>query len=67
MNNSSSILEVNLKNLIHNYKVFEKYIKNKQVAATIKANAYGIGDKIVFKTLYKKDADIFLLQLSKKV
>ena len=53
MNNSSSILEVNLKNLIHNYKVFKKYIKNKQVAATIKANAYGIGDKIVFNTLYK--------------
>ena len=61
MNNSSSILEVNLKNLIHNNKVFKKYIKNKQVAATIKANAYGIGDKIAFSTLYKNGCRHFFL------
>ena len=61
MNNSSSILEVNLINFIHNYKVFEKYIKNKQVAATIKANAYGIGDKIAFSTLYKNGCRHFFL------
>ena len=61
MNYSSSILEVNLKNLIHNYKVFKKYIKNKQVAATIKANAYGIGDKIAFSTLYKNGCRHFFL------
>ena len=61
MNYSSSILEVNLKNLIHNYKVFKKFIKNKQVAATIKANAYGIGDKIAFSTLYKNGCRHFFL------
>jgi alanine racemase len=61
VNYSSSILEVNLKNLIHNYKVFKKFIKNKQVAATIKANAYGIGDKIAFSTLYKNGCRHFFL------
>lgn len=61
MNYSSSILEVNLKNLIYNYKVFKKFIKNKQVAATIKANAYGIGDKIAFSTLYKNGCRHFFL------
>ena len=61
MNYSSSILEVNLKNLIHNFKVFKKFIKNKQVAATIKANAYGIGDKIAFSTLYKNGCRHFFL------
>ena len=66
MNNSSSILEVNLKNLIYNYKVFKKYIKNKQVAATIKANAYGIGDKIVFNTLYKNGCRHFFLATLKE-
>ena len=61
MNNSSSILEVNLKNFIHNYNVFKKYIKNKQVAATIKANAYGIGDQKAFSTLYKNGCRHFFL------
>ena len=55
MNNSSSILEVNLKNFIHNYKVFKKYTKNTKVAATIKANAYGIGDKMRKAELSKDD------------
>ena len=66
MNNSSSILEVNLKNFIHNYKVFKKYIKNKQVAATIKANAYGIGDKKAFSTLYKNGCRHFFLATLKE-
>jgi len=66
VNYSSSILEVNLKNLIHNYKVFKKYIKYKQVAATIKANAYGIGDKIAFSTLYKNGCRHFFLATLKE-
>ena len=66
MSNSSSILEVNLKNFIHNYRVFKKYIKNKQVAATIKANAYGIGDKKAFSTLYKNGCRHFFLATLKE-
>jgi len=61
VSNSSSILEVNLKNLIYNYTVFKKNTKNKQVAATIKANAYGIGDKIAISTLYKNGCRHFFL------
>ena len=63
---SSSIVEINLKNLIHNYKAFEKIIKNKKVAATIKANAYGIGDKIAFSTLYKIGCRHFFLATLKE-
>ena len=66
MNNSSSILEVNLKNFIHNYKVFKKYVKNKEVAATIKANAYGIGDKRAFSILYKNGCRHFFLATIKE-
>ena len=66
MSNSSSILEVNLKNFIHNYKVFKKYIKNKKVAATIKANAYGIGDKKAFSTLYNNGCRHFFLATVKE-
>ena len=66
MSNSSSILEVNLKNFIHNYKVFKRYIKNRQVAATIKANAYGIGDKKAFSTLYNKGCRHFFLATLKE-
>ena len=46
----SSILEVNLNNLIHNYKVFNKITKT-EIAATIKADAYGLGALKVFKKL----------------
>ena len=66
MSNSSSILEVNLKNFIHNYKVFKKYIKNKKVAATIKANAYGIGDKKIFAILYKNGCRHFFVATLKE-
>ena len=66
MNNSSSILEVNLKNLIYNYKVFKKYIQNNQVAATIKANAYGIGDRKAFDILYKNGCRHFFLATLKE-
>ncbi len=50
--NSPCVLEVNLKNLIHNYKVFNK-ITNAKVAATIKADAYGMGSKKIFNILSK--------------
>ena len=48
----SAILEVNIKNLINNYKVFNKITKS-QVAATIKADAYGLGVIKIYKVLKK--------------
>jgi len=40
---SNSILEVNTKNLIYNYKALSKISYNCLCAATVKADAYGIG------------------------
>jgi len=52
MIDSSAILEINTKNILHNYKVLSR-IANKSISgATIKANAYGLGDLKVFNILY---------------
>ncbi len=51
MINESGILNINLQNLIYNYNFFKKLKKNLIVAPTIKANAYGLGDKKIFKLL----------------
>ena len=48
---NSCILKVNKKNLISNYKFFKNLRKNIIVAPTIKANAYGLGDKEIFNLL----------------
>ena len=44
MNSHSAFLEINLKNLIFNYKYLTSLNKGKYTGATIKANAYGLGD-----------------------
>ena len=61
MINHSAVLEVNLNNLIQNYKYFKKITKPSIVAATIKANAYGIGDKMVYESLYKNGCRDFFV------
>ena len=43
----SGILNINTKNLIHNYNFFKKLKKNLIVAPTIKANAYAANAAIV--------------------
>ena len=53
MNNSNSILEINKKNLIYNYKYLSKLSDKSICAATIKADAYGLGAIEVFKLLLK--------------
>ena len=53
MISSNAILEINTKNFIYNYKSLSKIANNSLTAATIKANAYGIGDIKGFKILYK--------------
>tara|TARA_Y100001970_G_scaffold155622_1_gene190527 strand:+ start:326 stop:1384 length:1059 start_codon:yes stop_codon:yes gene_type:complete len=61
---SSAILEINLKNLIYNYIHLKKIAKNSFIGATIKANAYGIGDKEVFSCLYKNGCRHFFVATS---
>ena len=51
MINQSGILNINTKNIIYNYNFFKKLKKNLIVAPTIKANAYGLGDKKIFDLL----------------
>ena len=53
MINSSAILEIDIKNFLYNYKSLAKIANNSLTGATIKANAYGLGDIKVFKILYK--------------
>ena len=61
MINSNAILEVNKLKLIHNLKILSKFASNTIIGATIKANAYGIGDQEVFKILYKNGCRHFFL------
>ena len=58
---SSALLEINTKNLLHNYKLISKIAKNSIVGATIKANAYGLGDKKIFNILHKNGCRNFFL------
>ena len=61
MINSSAILEINTKNFLYNYKSLAK-ISNKSLAgATIKANAYGLGDIKIFNILYNNGCRHFFV------
>ena len=51
MTSLSAFLEVNLKNLISNYKYLSSINKFKDTGATIKANAYGLGDQKIIRVL----------------
>ena len=61
MINETGILNINTKNLIYNYNFFKKLKKNLIVAPTIKANAYGLGDKKVFNLLLKNSCKHFFV------
>ena len=65
----NAILEINLKALSSNFKVLKKKLnKNIECAATVKANAYGIGDKAVIKSLIKSGCrSYFVAHLSEAV
>ena len=53
MINPSAKLEINKKNLIYNYKSLNQLTSKCISGATIKANAYGLGDIQIYKFLYK--------------
>ena len=57
----SGILNINTENLIYNYNFFKKLKKNLIVAPTIKANAYGLGDKEVYNLLLKNNCKHFFV------
>ena len=61
MKSSSAILEINLKNLISNYKYLSYLNKDKYTGATIKANAYGLGDKKIIRILYQNGCRHFFV------
>ncbi len=57
----TGILNINTNNLIYNYNFFKSLKKNLIVAPTIKANAYGLGDKKVFNLLLKNSCKHFFV------
>ncbi len=57
----NSILEVSLKNLAYNYKKLSSIANQSICAATIKADAYGIGVIKAFETLYKNKCRHFFV------
>ncbi len=57
----SAFLEVNLKNLVFNYKYLSSKNKGQYTGATIKANAYGLGDSKIIKVLYKAGCKHFFV------
>ena len=58
---SNALLEVNLKNLVSNYKYLSFLNKNHITGATIKANAYGLGDKKIINILYNNGCRYFFV------
>ena len=55
----NAILEIKTKNLIHNYKTLSTIASSSLAGATLKANAYGIGDLEIYKLLYKNNCRHF--------
>ena len=62
----NTYLDINLNSVCKNYNIIKKVGEKCIVAATVKANAYGLGvDKIV-PALLKVNCKFFLLQLQMK-
>ena len=57
----NSFLEINTKNLIHNYKALSKISYNSLCAATVKADAYGIGAIKTIEILEKNKCKHFFV------
>lgn len=58
---STSILEVNLSNLKHNYQVIKEYIGDVVAGAVVKCNAYGLGVQKVAMALYEEGCRDFFI------
>ena len=55
------ILKINTKNFIKNFNFFKKINKNLIIAPIIKANAYGLGDKILYNLLINNNCKHFFV------
>ena len=66
MIHSSAILEINTKNFIHNYKYLNSISDKSYTGATIKANAYGLGEIKIFNLLYKNGCRHFFVATFKE-
>ena len=55
----NAILEIKTKNIIHNFKALGAIASSSLSGATLKANAYGIGDSEIYKLLYKNNCRHF--------
>ena len=58
---NSSILEINKKNLLKNYRFFKNLNKKLLISVTLKANAYGLGDKKIYNLLYNAGCNYFFV------
>ena len=61
MLDSSAILEINTKNILYNYKALSRIANNSISGATLKANAYGLGDLKIFDVLYNNGCKHFFV------
>ncbi len=58
----NTFLEINVNSIINNYKKIKKKVpKNCNVAATVKANAYGLGVKPIVKSLIANKCNTFFV------
>lgn len=55
------ILEINLKNIRHNYHILCQTAAPAEVGSVVKANSYGLGAKQIAKTLYEAGCRIFFV------
>lgn len=54
-------LSINLKNLAENYRIMKKQAQKSEVAAVVKANAYGLGIEEVVKTFHQQGCTSFFV------
>ena len=61
MNNAdnNTILSINLKSIKKNYKIIRNKVEKMKVAATVKANAYGLGVEKIVPSLIKSGCKFF--------
>ena len=58
--NSQTVLDINLRNLRSNYSKIKRTVKkNTEVAATVKADGYGLGSIQVVESLIKEKCRVF--------
>ena len=63
---SNVILEISKENIIHNYNFFNNLNKHNICAATIKSNAYGLGDEPIYQLLLNNGCKQFFVATTKE-